>query len=369
MQIIKMIKIINKSSIFILLTTVILSTGCKKDNPTNPGSNVPSDYYFPPLSGTQWDGIGANQLGWDTTKLNEAFAYAGSKNTYGLIVLKDGRIVKEQYWNNWNQNTRYYLASAGKSVMAFLFGIAQHDGLININDKTSQYLGEHWTSLPLAKENLITIKNQLTMTSGLDDGVPDDNCVDSACLIYKADASSRWAYHNAPYLLLHDVLTEASGQTVNAYSRTKLFDKIGMSQALWFNNVLYATTRDAARFGSLILKKGIWNNDTLMYDRNYFEAMTQSSQTINPSYGYLWWLNGKNKFMAPTLQTVFNASLVPEGPADMYMALGKEDKKIYVVPSLGIVAVRLGDAAETVTLGPSSFDNEFWRRMKLAIRY
>jgi CubicO group peptidase (beta-lactamase class C family) len=142
-----------------------------------------------------------------------------------------------------------------------------------------------------------------------------------------------------------------------------------MSQSFWFNNVLYSTTREAARFGSLILRKGIWNNDTLLKDRNYFEAMTQSSQQINLSYGYLWWLNGKSSFMAPTLQTVFNSSLVPEGPSDMIMALGKEDKKIYVVPSLGIVAVRLGDAAETVTLGPSSFDNEFWRRMKAAIRY
>lgn len=362
-------KIIKKSSIFILLTATFLSTGCKKDNQIQNGNGATGGYYFPPVTGNEWESVSAQTLGWDTTKLNEAFSYAGTKNTYGLIVLKNGRIVKEQYWNNWNQNTRYYLASAGKSVVAFLFGIAQQDGLIGINDKTSQYLGEGWTTLPSAKENLITIKNQLTMTSGLDDAVPDDNCTDSACLIYKADAGSRWAYHNAPYLLLHDVLTEASGQPINVYSRNKLFDKIGMSQSLWFNNVLYSTTREAARFGSLILQKGIWNNDTLLRDRSYFDAMTQSSQTINPSYGYLWWLNGKNKFMVPTLQTVFFSSLVPEGPADMIMALGKEDKKIYVIPSLGIVAVRLGDAAETVTLGPSSFDNEFWRRMRQAIGY
>ncbi|MEY4702623.1 MAG: hypothetical protein RIR96_520 [Bacteroidota bacterium] len=363
-----MVKFINKSSIFLLISFIFVSTSCKKENETQPNV-TPSGYYYPSSTGTEWESVSPSALSWDTTKLNEAFAYAGSKNTYGLIVLKDGRIVKEQYWNNWNQNTRYFLASAGKSVVAFLFGIAQQDGLLNINEKTSQYLNSGWTSLPLPKENLITIKNQLSMTSGLDDGVPDDNCTDSACLIYKSDAGSRWAYHNAPYLLLHDVLTNASGQNINLYSRAKLFDRIGMSQSFWFNNVLYSTTREAARFGSLILRKGIWNNDTLLKDRNYFEAMTQSSQQINLSYGYLWWLNGKSSFMAPTLQTVFNSSLVPEGPSDMIMALGKEDKKIYVVPSLGIVAVRLGDAAETVTLGPSSFDNEFWRRMKAAIRY
>jgi len=51
------------------------------------------------------------------------------------------------------------------------------------------------------------------------------------------------------------------------------------------------------------------------------------------------------------------------------MALGKDDKKIYVVPSLNLVVVRLGDAAGTPTLGPSSFDNEFWGKLKLAIGY
>jgi hypothetical protein len=73
--------------------------------------------------------------------------------------------------------------------------------------------------------------------------------------------------------------------------------------------------------------------------------------------------------MVPTLQTVFQGYMAPDAPADMIMALGKDDKKIYVVPSLNVVVVRLGDAAGNITLGPSSFDNEFWARMKLAIGY
>ena len=70
--------------------------------------------------------------------------------------------------------------------------------IININNKTSQYLGAGFTSLPLAKENLITVKHQLNMTSGLDDTVTDPNCTTPACLTYRADAGTRWAYHNAP---------------------------------------------------------------------------------------------------------------------------------------------------------------------------
>ncbi|MFM7709702.1 MAG: serine hydrolase domain-containing protein [Ferruginibacter sp.] len=344
---------------------------CKKDEQPMPGPtpNPQETYYFPPLTGATWETKSANSLGWDTTKLNEAFDYAGTVNTFGLIVLQNGRIVKEKYWNNWNQDTRYYIASAGKSVLAFLMGMAQEEGLLSINDKTSQYLGTGWTSLPLNKENLITLRHQLTMTTGLDDDVPDDNCEAPSCLVYKSDAGTRWAYHNAPYTLLHDVLANAAGQPINQYSDTRLFNRIGMPQATWFNNVLYCTTREAARYGSLSLRKGIWQNDTLLHDRNYFNAMTSTSQNINLSYGYLWWLNGKATSMVPTLQTVFIQPLVPNGPSDMIMALGKDDKKIYVVPSLNMVVVRLGDAAGPSSLAPSGFDNTFWGKMKLAVRY
>jgi CubicO group peptidase (beta-lactamase class C family) len=169
--------------------------------------------------------------------------------------------------------------------------------------------------------------------------------------------------------LLHNVLANASGLTFNQYAKQKLFDKIGMLQSFWFDGVMYCTTREAARFGSLILKKGKWDGVTILQDSNYYASMINSSQTLNNSYGYLWWLNGKSSFMVPTLQNVFPGSLAPNAPGDMIMALGKDDKKIYVVPSLNLVVVRLGDAAGTPTLGPSSFDNEFWGKLKLAIGY
>lgn len=342
---------------------------CRKTSVTPESNPSPESYYFPPLTGDTWETKSASSLQWDTTKLNAAFDYAGTKNTYGLIVLQNGKIVKEQYWNNWTKDTRYYIASAGKSVVAFLMGIAQQNGLLNINDKTSQYIGNGWTSLPLAKENLITLQNNLTMTTGLDDGVADPDCEDPACLTYVSDAGTRWAYHNAPYRLLQTVIANASGQTFNQFCSAELYDKIGMPRSFWYNNVMWCTTREAARFGSLILNKGKWDNNTLLADSSYFQSMVNSSQSLNKSYGYLWWLNGKSSFMVPTSQFVFPGFMAPDAPADMVMALGKDDKKIYVIPSLNIVAVRLGDAAGNLTLGPSSFDNEFWQRMKLAIGY
>jgi CubicO group peptidase (beta-lactamase class C family) len=361
-----------KFTVYFILMAIMLFS-CKKSSDDRitgiPPVVTPENYYYPPLTGEVWDLKTAASIGWDDALLQRAFDYAGTKNTFGLIVLQHGKIVKEQYWNGWTKDTRYYIASAGKSVVGFITGIAQQDGLLNIDNKTSQYLGMGWTSLPLAKENLITIKNQLTMTTGLDDGVPDQDCTTASCLNYKADAGTRWAYHNAPYRLLQNVLAAASNKSFNAYCKEKLFDKIGMPNAQWFNYIMYCTTREASRFGSLVLSKGKWNGTAILNDEAYFSSMTNTSQNYNLSYGYLWWLNGKVSSMVPQSQAVFPVSLVPNAPADMYMALGKDDKKIYVIPSLNAVVVRLGDGVGKNTLGPSSFDNELWAKLKPAMRY
>ena len=218
--------------LFFLISFTFLF-GCKKDNSVPDVIDpVFDNYYFPPITGDVWDSKTATSINWNESNLQAAFNYAGTKNTYGLIVLHRGKIVKEQYWNNWTKDTRYYIASAGKSVAAVAAGIAQKEGILNINNKTSQYLGVGWTSLPLAKENLITVKNQLSMTTGLDDNVPDQDCTTPTCLVYKADAGSRWAYHNAPYHLVQNVIANASGTTFNQYCKQKLFDKIGMPNAI-----------------------------------------------------------------------------------------------------------------------------------------
>ena len=359
-----------KQLLFLFSITFLFA--CKK-NYTQGGEPEPATpvaYYFPPTTGDVWETKTATSLNWNESNLQAAFDYAGSKSTYGLIVLQKGKIVKEQYWNGWTKDTKYAWNSAGKSLVATLYGIAQQDGILNVNSKTSTYLGNGWTNMPLAKENLITIKHNLSMTTGLEDNVVDDNCMTPSCLTYKADAGTRWAYHNAPYRLLQDILSIASTKPFSQYSNEKLFSKIGMNTATWFNYILYTSTRDAARFGSFILRKGEWNGTKILNDNSYFNSMTNTSQGLNLSYGYLWWLNGKASAMAPNSQVVYPISLAPNAPADMIMALGKDDKKIYIIPSLDVVVVRLGDnASGTATLGPSSFDNELWGRLKLAMNY
>jgi CubicO group peptidase (beta-lactamase class C family) len=81
---------------------------------------------------------------------------------------------------------------------------------------------------------------------------------------------------------------------------------------------------------------------------------------MNPSYGYLYWLNGKESFRVPGSEIQFNGKLIPNAPNDLYAGLGKNDQKLYVVPSEELVVVRLGDDAGETLLGPSSFDNDLW---------
>ena len=341
---------------------------CSKNNTVVSPVTPPATMYFPPIGSDTWETVAPSTLGWDLTKLNEAITYAGTKNTYGLIILYKGRMVTENYWNGWDKNTVYYIASAGKSVTAFLAGIAEQEGQLNINNKTSTYLGTGWTSEPLAKENLITVKHQLTMTTGLDYNVPDDNCTSPSCLTYKGDAGSFWYYYNAPYRLIQDVIANATGTNYNTYTKIKLADKIGMKNYTWYNYTLWLNSRDMARFGLLALNKGVWNGNTIMTDQSYFTAMTNTSQAYNLSYGYLWWLNGKSSFMAPTSSLVIPGALAPAAPADMIACLGKGDKKIYVIPSKDLVVIRHGDDTGDQLLGPTSFDNIFWTKLMLAIK-
>jgi hypothetical protein len=96
---------------------------------------------------------------------------------------------------------------------------------------------------------------------------------------------------------------------------------------------------------------------------DYFTAMTTPSQEINPAYGYLWWLNGQENYMTPRLQFLFDGPIIPSAPADMIAGLGKNDQKVYVVPSEGLVVVRMGNDASNALFALSDFDPLLWEKI------
>jgi CubicO group peptidase (beta-lactamase class C family) len=356
-----------------LLSTVTLSIAllscssydvADQNQAENPQSQ--ESMYFPPLNSNDWETKSVSSLGWNQSKITDLLNYLQTKNSKSFIILQNGRIVMENYFDSHTSSSVWYWASAGKTLTSTVTGIAEQEGFININHKVSDYIGNGWTSEPLAKENLITCKHLLTMTSGLDDALGDN--VALANLQYKADAGTRWAYHNV-YVKLQDVVSQATGKTWSEYFNTKLRDKIGMN-GNWIqngdNSVYWSNTRSMARFGLLALNNGNWNGSQIV-NANYFNNATNTSQNINLSYGYLWWLNGKTSYHLPQSQLQFPRKLIPNAPDDMYCALGKNDQKIYVVPSKKLVIIRMGNAADNVNLALSDFDDILWQKINAVI--
>lgn len=353
-----------KNTTLLSLLIILFVTGCTKDD-TNPPAD--ETMYFPSLTGTTWETKTAASLGWKTDSIQKLKDYLAQTNTKSFMILVNGRIVMEEYFNGHTSTDQWTWNSAGKTLVATTTGIAQQEGYLSISDKASQYLGTGWTSAPLAKENLITVRHLLTMTSGLSDS---SNLVIPANLTYMADAGSRWAYGNV-FQELMDVVEGATNQSFDAYFSAKLKAKIGMDGSWNYGPIfkIYSSnTRSMARFGLLALNKGKWDNEQVI-NENYFKESTNTSNTLNPSYGYLWWLNGKGKYMVPQSQVVYNTNLVPNAPSDMFAAMGAQDNRIYIIPSKKMVIVRMGDFSDpnNPVFAVSGYDNNLWAKINAVI--
>lgn len=328
-------------------------------------SSLKAQTYFPPLAGNTWSTTDPSTLGWCTDSIENMYDWLETSDSKAFIVLKEGKIVLEKYFGTFTADSFYVWNSAGKTLTAYAVGIAQYENFLDINDPTTDYLGTGWTSLTPAQENAITIKHQLTMTTGLDDEVPDFHCTDPGCLVYKAAPGTRWAYHNGPYTLLDSVIESATGMTLNAWVNQKISAKIGLTGLylqMGYNNVFASRARGMARFGLLLSQDGYWNNTAVLPDLTYLNAMRNSSQNLNNSYGYLTWLNGKSSFMIPQSQIVFPGYVCANAPADMYAAEGKNGQIINVVPSQDLVLVRMGSSMGNSYVG-TQYNDTIWQYM------
>lgn len=349
----------------VLSLTII---GCQKEKNEPMASNSAATLrsgtmYFPPNNSTVWETTSPADLDWNTSAIQPLKNFLDLKHTKSFMILVDGKIVMEEYFNGHTSADSWEWNSAGKTLVASTVGIAQQEGFLNINNPASNYLGTGWTSEPLFKENLITSRHLLTMTSGLNDA---NQLVIKPNLTFLANAGTRWSYHNV-FQKLMNVVEEASNQDFETYFNAKLKDKIGM-EGFWnfgpIYKIYHSNTRSMARFGLLALNNGLWNTEQVI-NQTYFNECISTSQNINPSYGYLWWLNGKSSYMIPGGQTVYPGALIPNAPADMYAAMGASDQRIYVIPSKSMVIVRMGNASDPSNPGfaLSGFDEDLWDKI------
>ena len=351
-----------KHLIYILVLLISLIS-CDKDDST-PSPDPDTGLYFPPVSGTNWETVSPAELGWDESAVQPLRDFLSEKNTKAFVILVDGRIAMEAYFDGHTATDVWEWNSAGKTLVGTTTGLALEEGLIDVDTPVNTYLGEEWTNMPLEKENLINPWHLLTMTTGIDD---TKQLVVQQNLTYVADAGTRWAYGNV-FQILIDLVAETSSQDFEAYFNARLKNRIGMDGFWDFGtifNIYHSTARSMARFGLLALNNGNWDGEQIV-DEGFFRESNSTSQDMNPSYGYFWWLNGKSVFMLPGDQTQYPGPLIPNAPLDMYAGMGALDQRVYVIPSRNMVVIRMGNAADPAnpSFAVSGFDNELWGRIR-----
>ncbi|MFN0122917.1 MAG: serine hydrolase domain-containing protein [Blastocatellia bacterium] len=345
----------------------------------------PPKAYWP--RGNDWETRTAKDAGMDATGIEDAVSYAAEHNSTGLVILRGGRIVTEKYWKDWTPETAQPIYSSSKSITSTLVGMAIEEGKIkSVNQSASDFVAA-WKGAP---KNAITLRHMLTMTSGIKN-TPGNNVrsemdafEETAALPLEHQPGEVWAYNTPVYRMLVRVLEIASSQSIDQYTERKLSGPLGMSHSKWDcapapNNKTNCTwyrscLRDMSRFGLLVLRNGQWESKQLI-SAKYLKEATSTSQKLNESYGYLWWLNGKTSFKLPGGGGAAQPGMLwPDCPADAFGALGAQDKKIYVVPSLDLVVSRHGGAAGVARTpgaeggGRSSFDNELLGRICRAVK-
>ena len=233
-----------------------------------------------------------------------------------VLVWQDGQLQAECYFNGFTAESRHNIKSFIKSILSIGIGIAQDQGLLNVDDKISKYLPEFNEGRDL-RHRMITIKHLLTMSSGIfwQGGVHyhcpmmdamrrSRNWID-----YIADCKvteSPGAVHNYKefdVILLSAILSKVTGDAFD-YINEKLFTPLEIYNERWIKSpdgVYYSpaldkeeeavsalTAREMLKIGQLFLQKGIWNGKQII-SKEYIEAAVSPSPQ-NPGYGYLWWL-------------------------------------------------------------------------------
>ncbi|WP_262149845.1 serine hydrolase domain-containing protein [Chryseobacterium foetidum] len=265
-------------------------------------------------------------------------------NTASFLVIKDGKLLHEQYWKGYNKNSLTNSFSMAKAVTVMLLGKALEEGKIkDINDKFSDYFDEFKTK-PSA-ENL-TLKNLAQMESGLDWDEdyknpfrPNAKAYYGKSLIdatfkrrFKEKSGERFEYQSGSTQLLGFAIKKAAGQTLASYLSEKFWIPLGMEQnAIWSTDksgmektycCIHATSRDFAKLGQLFLNDGEFDGQQLL-NLDFINEMKNPTKKSSEIYGMGFWINNDN-------------------PIKHYYFLGLQGQYIIMIPEYKMVIVRTG---------------------------
>jgi len=292
--------------------------------------------------------------------------YLENHETVAYLIIQDGKVLFEEYWDGYGTDSHSNIFSATKSIVSLLIGIAIDEGKIKSVDEP---IGNYLTEFSEDERGKITIKELLTMSSGLDWNETYSSPTSITTKAYYGknlrEVSTdqqliekpgvRFRYQSGNTQLLAFIVEEATGETISKYAERKLWKPMNaVKPALWsvdkkdgdeksfccFNT----NARDAARFGQLVLNKGQWNGKQLVSENYITDATKAASFLLNEEksaaldcYGYQYWV------------------LPYKGMNIPYMR-GHRGQYIYAIAEKNAVIVRFGKQKDKEKQGQITMD-------------
>jgi hypothetical protein len=320
----------------------------------------------------------AKKAGMDWDKLTKAWEEAAlADGSTGLIVIRKGFVVGEWY-KDGDKDKAFNIYSSSKSYTSTAYGILLHemkDGKTPKQGLTldTKVCNADWLpeSLPLSdpRKADITVRELLNMASGIGpEGVPDADSPFETALGHKEKSpfaklrcapGAGFNYSNAGVAHLVLLFHNASGEDLYPYLKKRLFDPVGIENLRWqkiggnghigpysqgFSGI-YTTPREHARFCYLSMHRGDWGGQRLVPDAYYDFAWASSKNKAD--YGGQWWVYPHHK----------------DAPRDLVQTAGALNNHGYVVPSLDLVFVRLGNGKKF----PERYEAELVKRVLAAV--
>jgi CubicO group peptidase (beta-lactamase class C family) len=272
-------------------------------------------------------------------------------STRAMLVVHNGQIVAESYAQGAGPDTPLLGWSMAKSLTAVMIGNLEHRGLLTVDDTPGF---NAWANDDRAA---IQISHMLTMTDGLDFSEQYDPGDDATAMLFTEPSASAYAmrsaaihapgaynnYSSGTANLLARVYFERTGGSLDASLedfRRHIAVPLSLQHTVFEpdasgvfvgSSYLYASARDWARLGQMMLNRGVLNGHRIVSEDWVQRSVQPNDSTNYRAYGYQWWLNDGDERRS-----------WPDLPADAYAAMGNRQQLVMVVPSADTVIVRLG---------------------------
>jgi CubicO group peptidase (beta-lactamase class C family) len=315
---------------------------------------------------TEWPTGDPEDHGLSSAALVELAGTAEGLDTNCMVVIHEGVLVGEWYWNGYDAQTdQINVFSVTKSFTSALVGIAQAQGLLGIDDSAADYI-DQWAG---TDADTVTIRDLISNDSGrfwdfstdyLQMTFAEDQTQFSIDLSQAHPPNTWWEYNNSAIQTLERVLELATGEDLEDFAQASLLEPIGASISLGRDGAgnpqtyqgVSASCQDLARFGYLYLRGGEWAGGQQVLSPEWIAESTSPSTPLNSAYGYMWWLNVEGHWVLPSAPTreEGDGQIFGGGSPQIYAAVGALGQLIVVDPADGYVFVRLGDAPDLADL-------------------